>query len=192
MFKAWLSGLLLFLLSGAVAAPPAQATVMIYMKTTELTEKATSVVQGTVERQQVVEIEGHLWTDSYVRVAETLKGNHAATGEILVLRQPGGETVIIGERVAGAAQFAIGEEVLVFARLVKGVHVPVGMCLGKFRVRRGQDGVARAVRDFHGVTFARFDPRGRFELHEPPATDELRLVDLKQVVLRAKQKGGAR
>lgn len=191
MFRAWLGGLLLFLLGGAVAAPPAQATVMIYWPNKELTERAASVVHGTVVRQQVVEIQGHLFTDSYVRVAETLKGKAATTGEVMILRQPGGETVVIGERVAGTAQFTIGEEVLVFARPVGPVHVPVGMCLGKYSIHRGKDGVARATRDLNGASFARFDPRGRFALHEPPAAGPRRLVDLKKEILRFRN-GGVR
>ena len=183
MFRAWVGGLLLFLLGGALATPPAQATVMIYWSDKELTERAASVVQGTVEQQQVVEIEGHLFTDSYVRVAETLKGKSPA--KVMILRQPGGETVMLGEKVAGAAQFRVGEEVLVFARPAGPVHIPVGMCLGKFSIRRGKDGVARVSRDLGGATFARLSPKGRFSLlHHPPEAGPMRLVDLKQEIAR--------
>ena len=40
MFRAWVGGLLLFLLGGALVTPPAQATVMIYWSDRELTERA--------------------------------------------------------------------------------------------------------------------------------------------------------
>jgi hypothetical protein len=190
MFKAWLGGLLLFLLGGALVTPPAQATVMIYWSDRELTERAASVVQGTVVQQQVVEIEGHLFTDSYVRVLETLKGK-AAAGKVMILRQPGGETVSVGEKVAGVAQFRIGEEVLVFARPAGPVHIPVGMCLGKYTIRRGKDGVARVSRDLGGATFARLSPLGRFSMHHSPDPGPWRLVDLKQEIQRF-LKGGVR
>lgn len=190
MLRAWVGGLLLFLLGGALAPPPAQATVMIYWSDKELTERAASVVQGTVVQQQVVEIEGHLFTDSYVRVSETLKGK-ARSGHVMILRQPGGETVMIGEKVAGAARFNVGEEVLVFARPAGPVHIPVGMCLGKYTIRRGKDGVARVSRDLGGATFARLSPQGRFSLHHTPDPGPWRLVDLKQEIQRF-QRGGVR
>lgn len=192
MYRAWICGLLLVAASGVVAVPPAQATVMMNMSTKELTERASLVVRGIVDRQQVVEVKGHLWTDSYVRVEETIKGS-AKTGQVVVMRQPGGETVVVGERVAGAATFSIGEEVLVFARPVRDFYVPVGMCLGKYRLVRGSDGAVRAERDFSGATLASFDPRGRFSLHDPGPShkDQRLLFDLRRAVQQA-MKGGVR
>lgn len=191
MFRAWFSGVLL--ICGALAALPAQATVMTYMNTQELTERATSVVRGTVEQQQVVERGGHLWTDSYVRVLEALKGK-VGTGQILVLRQPGGETLTVGERVGGTARFAVGEEVLVFARPVRHYHVPVGMCLGKYGIRRGKDGRVYASRDLARAGLASFDPSGRFTLSPPGAAraDQRVLTDLRQQITRAVKRATAR
>ena len=190
MVRTWCCAVLL--ICGALAAPPAQATVLIYMNTKQLTEKSTAVVRGTVVRQQVVEVKGHLWTDSYIRISEAIKGK-VGTGQEMVLRQPGGETATLGERVVGAASFSIGEEVLVFARPVRHFYVPVGMCLGKYRIQRGTDGVVDATRDLATASLAVFEPNGRFRVLPPrsSAADRRQLADLRQEIARA-VKGGVR
>ena len=199
MQNAWFYRIPVLFLLGILVAPPAQATVMIYLNNKELTERASVVVRGMVVRKQVVEIEGHLWTDSHVRVIESLKGG-LAKGHVLRLRQPGGETRTLGEHVAGVARFTVGEEVLVFARRVASHHVPVGMCLGKFRIVRPSSGAPRAERDLSTVAFGMFDLSGKFQASAGSKADSRVLSQLlatikshlKQPRLLLKIEGGAR
>jgi len=195
MYKQWLGGILFVLLGGILVPKQAQATVMIYMDTEELTKRAQVVVRGTVVQQQVVEIQGHLWTDSYVRVDEGLKGG-LGSRQTMIVRQPGGDTVVVGERVAGAARFSVGEEVLVLARPVSHFFVPVGMCLGKYRIVRGANGSPWAERDLHGAAFAAFAPNGRFTLlHQPTQRQSRPLAELVQSIrlqIKRTKKGGGR
>jgi hypothetical protein len=147
------------------------------------------VARGKVVRKKVLEIKGHLWTDARVRVIESLKGKLPG-GHELSLRQPGGETKAIGERVAGAAQFTVGEEVLVFARPVESYYVPVGMCLGKFRIVRSSKGETKAERDLSGVAFGMFDLQGKFHVLESEPHSNTSKKDsraLSQLVATVKQ-----
>lgn len=147
-----------------LTAPSVQATVLKFMDLTELAEFSTSVVRGEVIAQKVVEEEGHIWTDSSVRVSEVIRGKVAA-GQVLVMRQLGGETPTRGERVAGMAQFSLGEDVLVFARNVGGrFHVPVGACLGKFSLYLSNKGERRVRRHLDDAAFARFNAAGRMTI----------------------------
>lgn len=147
-----------------LSVSPAQATVLQFMDLTELAEHATAVVRGEVISQEVVQEEGHIWTDSRVRVSTVIQGK-ATLGQVMIMRQLGGETPTRGERVAGMAQFSLGEQVLVFARDVGGrFHVPVGACLGKFSVYQNQDRQQRVRRHLDDAAFARFNAAGRMTI----------------------------
>ena len=193
MSSTWFRGILAGLAGWILLVSSAQATVMIYWNTQQLSKRAQVVVQGTVVKQEVVQLDGHLWTDSHVRVQDSLRGAHAR-GTVVVVRQPGGQTPLVGERVAGVATFSVGEEVLVLGRSVGQVVVPVGMCLAKYRVVRGSDGVCRVQRDLNGATFAGYGRDGRFQLLHPHQPQQQRLSDLVRVIRAASRsvKGGAR
>jgi hypothetical protein len=153
------------------------------------------VIQGKVVRQQVVLEGGQIWTDSQVQVTETVKGR-VLSGRTLTLRQMGGETPTLGQKVAGMAQFQLGEQVLVFARAVGNrFFVPVGACLGKFRVYRDRRGNLRARRHLRDATFARIDASGRLEI-EPGVTlvedSDMALSELLEAIAAAQGKGGVR
>ena len=151
-----------------LAALPASSTVLMYLGIDQLTDQSSAVIQGQVVRQRVVAEQDFIWTDSYVKISESLKGK-LAPGKIVVLRQLGGETPRRGMKVAGMARFAQGEQVLVLARAVKdGIHVPVGACLGKYRLYRGANGSMRAQRHCD-ASFARFDRGGKFRLEHSQA-----------------------
>lgn len=194
MYKQWLGGILFVLLAGILVPKQAQATVMIYMDTKELTKRAQVVVRGTVVQQQVVEIQGHLWTDSYVRVDEGLKGG-LGSRQTMIVRQPGGDTVVVGERVSGAARFSVGEEVLVLARPVSHFFVPVGMCLGKYRIVRNVGVAPLAERDLEGASLATFALNGRFTMLHQHSRQQRPLAELVQSIrlqIRRTKKGGGR
>jgi hypothetical protein len=189
MRNAFLAGIVV----GAIlAALPAQGTVIVYLNTKELTQRAAVVIQGTVVVQEVVKVDGHLWTDSHVRVDDSLVGK-VARGKVVVVRQPGGETATLGERVSGAAQFRLTEKVLVFARKVKQVYMPLGMSLGKYSIYRDARGIERVRRDLSGVGVGGFDPEGRFAVRQPlrPPVQDVPLTRLVEAV-RDYRQGGAR
>ncbi|MCC6749765.1 MAG: hypothetical protein IT371_19015 [Deltaproteobacteria bacterium] len=156
----------LSLLGCLATAGRARATILEYLDTPALARSATAIVRGKVVRQRVVVVDGRPWTDSVVRVATPLKGR-ARRGELVTVRQPGGETATLGMHVAGAARFSDGEEVLLFLAADGPRFVPVGMALGKFEVYRDRGGVERVRRDLRGVAFARFDGHGKVQLQEP-------------------------
>lgn len=178
-----------------LAALPARSTVLLFLDLPQLTQKSTAVIQGQVLRQQVSVDRDYIWTDSYIKVTETLKGK-VMPGRIMVLRQLGGETATRGMKVAGMASFKPGEEVVVFARSVGGkLFVPVGACLGKFSIYKTSKGTQRVRRDFTGASFARFDKSGKFQMEEALSTAEAGDMALSQLIKKISSslaKGGAR
>ena len=178
-----------------LSALPAWSTVLLFLDIPQLTQKSTVVIQGQVESQRVVRGKEYIWTDSYVRVTETLKGK-LATGKVVIMRQLGGETPTLGMKVDGMARFKRGEKVLVFARSLGGqLYVPVGACLGKFSVYTNSKGVQRVKRDLSSTSFGRFDSSGKFTVN-----DSLSLADeadmthaaLVKKIAASASKGGAR
>ena len=189
MHKTAAFGIILALI---LTALPAQGTVMIYLNTKDLTERSQVVVQGKVLKQQVLSLHGRLWTDSHVRVTSSIKG-YLTSGQILVLRQPGGETRTEGLRVAGAAAFKPGEEVLVFARPVGSAFVPVGMALGKYNIYKDANKIRRVRRDLKGLAFAGFDARGKMSVDHAHGSSDLPLAHLVSMIhSHLKQAGGGR
>ena len=176
----------------AVALPGvAHATVLVQLSTRQLAEQAEIVARGKVLSQRVVSEAGRLWTESTVRVEQRLKGT-ARRGQSLILRQPGGELGRLGMRVAGVARFRVGEEVLVFAQRAGAVHIPLGMCQGKFEIRRDRSGLERVHRDLSGAGFVRFAPDGKMLLEHKTAPDPERPLSALLGEVRTALKGGAR
>jgi len=177
-----------------LASPTAEATVLVELTTRQLTVQSQLVVRGKVVDQRVVAVEGRLWTDSTIQVAQALKGS-ARRGATLVLRQPGGEIGGVGMRVTGVARFRRGEEVVVFARAAGPVQIPVGMCQGKFEILRDRGGQTRVRRDLTGAGFVRFAPDGRMLLEHRGAPERDRPLGELLAEVRAAahdSKGGAR
>ena len=161
------------------AAVPAHGTVLMQMDADQLADKATLVVQGKVVLQQVLQEKGEIWTDTYLKPVETIKGT-ATEGKLIVIRQPGGELSRMGMKVAGTARFKLNEQVLVFLRrLDQRRHVPVGMCMGKFSLRKDSRGVIWAHQHVDAGV-ARFDLRGKFSVQPHSAAHQslYRLSDL--------------
>jgi hypothetical protein len=124
----------LLLLAGAV---PAAAATALATTVEELARASSLVVRGTVEGQECrVGADGpRLYTFVEIRVAEALKG--APVSRVSV-RVPGGVLGPRGQRVAGAAAFADGDEVVVFLSPAGEGHQVTGMAQGKFAVRGGE------------------------------------------------------
>ncbi len=140
----------------------------------------------------MIPLQGHLWTDTQVRVTSSLKG-YLKPGQVLVLRQPGGETATEGTKVAGAATFKLKQQVVVFGRPVGSAFVPVGMALGAFHISRDGNGIERVSRDLRGLAMASFDGRGKMSVNHIGSTGRT----LKGLIAEIKgylagSKGGAR
>lgn len=134
--------------------PPAGAAAVLRRSIEEMTAAASVVVRGTVRTSRAAwEGQSRIWTFTELEVTETLKGQAPTT---LVVRQPGGEVGPVGQRVAGAARFAVGEDVVLFLdapRDAKTAPLISGMAAGKVRLERGGTGELRAVRHLDGLSF---------------------------------------
>ena len=136
----------------------AHATVLVPLDTRALTERAERIVLGTVESKVSRWSDDHqaIYTDVTIRVTRAYKGA-VKPGERVVVRREGGVVDGIGMRVYGAASFAVGEEVLVFAQTRGGATYTVGMTQGKLHVTVGPDGVKQVAANLADVAFTRAD-----------------------------------
>jgi len=144
----------------ACLGSPARATVLVPLDTKAMTERADRVVLGTVVAQVSRWTGDHqaIYTDVTIRVARAYKGA-LKPGDTVVVRREGGSVDGIGMRVYGAAQFGIGEEVLLFVETRGGAAYTVGMTQGKLRVTTGADGIKRVAANLADVAFTRPDAR---------------------------------
>jgi hypothetical protein len=141
-----------------------------------LTEAADAVVRAQVTRRSSAWAPGggQIFTTVTLRPIETWKGEAAAQVAVLV---PGGAVGELSQTVHGAAEFAEGEEVVVFLqRRAPGVFAVERFSLGKFAVA-GEP--RRALRDRRFVTCVGC---GRSE------PDELSLDELRARVLARARK----
>jgi hypothetical protein len=143
--------------SFTVAATPAAATIVKSLSLDEMARTADVIVQGRVERRTSSWEERRIYTVSEIRVEESLKGP-ARAGEVLRVRQLGGEVGGIAQTIAGNAKLAEGEEVILFLDRdeEKGVHYVVGMAQGKYAIdRKGPQ--PTVVRTLDGLAMAEVD-----------------------------------
>lgn len=103
----WLSCLLAIV----AIARMASATTIVMPTDEQLVAKSPLIVRGTVVSSTPVERNGAIWTETTIRVEETLKGS--AQGEVIV-RELGG---VIGDHITkiyGAPEYSEGQRVLAF------------------------------------------------------------------------------
>jgi hypothetical protein len=118
---------------------PAAATTMLRINLPELSQKADTIVHGTVRRMESrwSGDRRRIVTDVEIEVTETLKGQ---AGSTVLLIQPGGQVGDIGQMVHGLATFTPGEEVVVFLdRHGANAFRVTAMAQGKYQVRRASD-----------------------------------------------------
>jgi hypothetical protein len=133
---------------------PAAATVMVPLDTQGLTARADRVVLGIVEAQESRWSPDHsvIFTEAKVRVTRSYKGA-AQPGDVILVRREGGSAGGIGMRVSGAAEFTVGEELLVFLERRGTTTWTVGMSQGKLAVTTGSDGDKRVAPNLAGVAW---------------------------------------
>ena len=118
---------------------PAAATTMLRIELPELSQKADTIVHGTVRRMESrwSGDRRRIITDVEIEVTETLKGQ---AGSTVLLVQPGGRVGDIGQMVHGLPTFTPGEEVVVFLdRHGADAFRVTAMAQGKYQVRRAAD-----------------------------------------------------
>ncbi|MDX2013042.1 MAG: hypothetical protein SFW67_22805 [Myxococcaceae bacterium] len=132
-------------LAGALAAAlPAFATTLIAMDVPALTKAADVVVRGTVVRVEArwTMDRARIVTDNEILVTQVYKGNVVA--KTVVAMQPGGVVGDLGQKVHGAATFALGDEVVVFLERRGDRFSVVGLAQGRLTVdRSGAEPVVR-------------------------------------------------
>lgn len=169
-----------------VAAATAHATTMLPLDVRALTERADRVLYATVESSQSHWTPDHdaIYTDVTLRAQRSYKGA-VKVGETIVVRREGGSVDGIGMKVFGAAQFSVGEEVVLFVEKRGAASWVVGMAQGKLRVLTLADGTRQvAAPDLTGIAL----------LPSKTVTPPVRTRPLEELEreIRAYARGGAR
>lgn len=99
--------------------------------------KSQYFLRGKITEGPWAEMErqlGRPFTHWKIQITEQFSGN--SLGASVILRQPGGEINGMGYRVAGSANFTVGEDVFVTVRETDepGIKEVVGLASGKYRV----------------------------------------------------------
>lgn len=179
------------LLVALIAPSVVFASVVLSMSMEEMTTRAPLVVRGTVHRvdTQFSENRAKIWTYSEVVVRETLKGGARTT---VLVKQPGGVVGNVGEKVAGVATFAPGEDVVLFLEPSPDeadCFVPMALSAAKVSlVNRG--GKQLALRNLSGIAFVRPGQKGVVGPVEE--VENLGFADAFLDRIRLAVKGGAR
>ncbi len=140
-------------LAATLPSPQAGATIVRAFSLSSMTTSAQSIVRGTVIDQDVVYDArwGRVYTQSLIEVEEVLWGVESP-GELVVLRQIGGELDGVLSMVVGTAPVEIGDEILTFARTADGLHFLVGMAQGLYHVDRRTASEPVVARGVGGLT----------------------------------------
>lgn len=170
----------------ALLAGPAGATTVLHVPLEELAAGTPLVVRAVVSEQKVSwSGDGlRILTRTRLRVVEVLKGKAAPE---LTVQQVGGTLDGMAMRIPGDAQFAAGEEVVLFLEphpTDAGEFVLVAMNAAKFTVQESAEG-PRVVRDLAGLAFARPGPDGVIRLSPESPESSLSLEELARIVRRA-------
>ena len=122
-----------------LATGPASATTMKRLLLSDLTSEADVIVQGRVVSRVSSwnEDRTRIYTVTELHVDESLKGP-ARPGEVLRIRQIGGQVDGLSQVISGNAELRTDEEVVLFLDRDETLpwHYVVGMAQGKFGVDR--------------------------------------------------------
>ncbi len=144
----------------ALLAPfSSHATTVMELTFEDMAQRSMLVVHGTVQSSKAVQRDdGSIWTLTALNVNERFKG--AAISKVTV-KQPGGEVGALGQRVAGAATFSAGDEVVLFLEPAideKNVFVVMGLAAGKVNLETVH-GQKAAIRHLDGLSFGKAGSR---------------------------------
>ena len=182
----------IFCLSILVAIS-ARATTFIEVPFPDLVKEAPTVVRGKIGTSSTDWVMGEdaskrIFTFYQFQVEETFKGE--VTESNIHIREMGGEKEGMGMQVAGAAQFAQGEDVVVFLgpQNKDGSYDVRGLSSGKFNLKQEDGktcllgiGLARADRD--GFVHAHDDGAGHGTDHgDTPSDCEWNVDSLRRLI----------
>lgn len=187
MSKSALTMAAVALVAMVTAATVAQATLVRSFSLTALSLEAHGILRGEVIDEEVVYDAryGEVFTDTHVRVQETLAGD-ARIDEVVVVRQIGGVLDGVETHVVGTVDFQIGDEIVTFTRTDGAFHYLVGMSQGAWALTRLGTGVTHLHRDLGAISPLPLPiPARRM------APDRLTLQDLR-IYLDTVRTGGAR
>lgn len=182
------------------ASAAAEATVAVPLSQAEQVGLSDMVVRATVLSRTYGwnADRSHIITLTRLRVTERYKGA-AVPGAELVLRQLGGETEGLVERIPGDPRLADGEDLVVFLRNGPGVVFLTAMAQSVYHLHPAAPtagatpsprtasatpstvpvGTVMARRDLDGITFARPRPDGPMEIFEPTVEPAVSLDELR-------------
>lgn len=133
------------LILSALLFPQAYATTFVETPFPDLIGEAPAVVRGTIGTSSSDWVLGEdgskrIYTFYQLQVGEVFKGDVSGTN--ILVREMGGEKDGVGMQVAGAAQFARGEDVVLLLgeQDKDGSYEVRGLASGKFNLRRQENG----------------------------------------------------
>lgn len=171
----------------------ASAAVVEALDVDGLVQRSNLVLRGKVEGSESSWDDSgrRIFTRTRIRVKELLftrEGVRATVGSVVEVHCPGGAVGKIGQMVPGSPRFVLGEEVLLFLESTpQGWWTPVGLSLGKFSIRPGEQEVVRAVRDLRELHYPS-KGEGVVEPGDPAAPpEEISMPEVLQAIDRAKR-----
>lgn len=182
-FASWLVAVGLI---ATVPAGPAQATLVRDFSLASMTVASQSIVRGTVIDQETLYDArwGRVYTHSIIEVTSTSWGVDRP-GDVIVLRQIGGELDGVTSTVVGTAHLGIGDDVVVYARSDGNLHYLVGMAQGLYQVLNGDSGEPVVARGIHGMDGLGFLPTvGPTRRRAPNRTSLATLLERTDAILR--------
>lgn len=156
-------------LAAATFATFASASVIIHETLDAKAQRVPVIVRGRVVRSVAAwDAERRtIWTWTELTVTDAIKGK---PGSLVLIKQPGGEVAELGQAVAGAATFKVGEDCVLFLEpspLEAFAFMVSGMAGGKILITE-VDGLPTAVRDTTGISFVQPAGAKRFEQVRSP------------------------
>ncbi len=155
----------------------AEATLVVIEDIATMTKKSDLIIHAKVIDQSVKKDQSNrIVTMTTLKVLDGMKGSKK--GDIKTIYQVGGELGGRVLRIAGAHQYSLGEELVLFGLLYGDLVVSYGVGLGKFRILRDKQGT-RVVEDLHDLVAVKFDDNEKFVFEEPtprkfPSLDEFK------------------
>jgi|GEM_PF-829380 len=127
------------------AAPAADATVVVLHPLDEMMHRADVVIHARVVGQDVKREEGRIITLTQIEVLDGIKG--AKQGDVETVYQVGGSLDGENMHIAGAHDYAAGEEMVFFAMRHRDRLVSYGVGVGKFSVDRDAQTIVEDLGD---------------------------------------------
>ena len=146
----------------------ASATTFIVPSDENLIADADAIVTGSIEGSYAREVDHSIETVYQLRLQSVLKGG-LRVSEVVDVVSPGGLYGDHGQLVDGSAQFAKGDQVLLFLARRGKAFEPWNLALGKFSFVKAENGERLLVRDLENA--------GAFDAAGHPHAEKLRLEE---------------